>query len=398
MKPDSARYYPEEIENWWVDKVNLYFKTKDNKVGLAKIREYVQYLSDHFTTDREDIGVDYGRKEYFLLAYGIFFFPQTWARIRYPLKELLEVYQFEFSKKGPIHIADIGAGTGSAFLSAIQLLRAKGITNPIHIDAIDHSRNSLELAKTILQSHRSLFGDVKLKAITEDCKKFIKDKATEKGDYHLVIASFSLNEVMPEMTLEKADQTVGELQNLTRPKGITLILEPALKETAERLQSIRDKRISEKTSFCWGPYPNQSPCPFLEKAKFWNHEVRIWDPPQSLKHVNTTLWRSIKELKFSYIALSRVQPNIFEENDSTFRIVSPISKKKGKYLIFGISAKGNHCSYDFQMRDMSSEEKKEFKSLERGDILKISNMAELGQVNCYRIPNFSSISAIAQIR
>lgn len=398
MKTDSAQYYPPEIESWWVHRVCSYYKIEDENTALAKIRDNVQSLSDHFTLNRDELGIDYGRKEYFLLAYGIFFFPQTWARVRYALCELLDLYEFKMSRKGPIKILDIGSGTGAAFLSTVQLLRARGINNPIHVDIIDHSRNSLEIAKNILNNNRFLFGEVKLQTKVEDCSLFIDKKEKNFEEYHIVMASFSINEIMVQLDFKKQNDLISKLQNKCRPKGLLLIMEPALKETAERLQTIRDHRLKEGESFSWGPYLSDKKCPFLEKGKFWNHEVRIWHPPKSLRTVNTKLWRKVRELKFSYVAFSKLQSLEFEISNSLFRIVSPVTKKKGKFMLFGVSSAGNHCSYDCQTRNMNSDEKKEFESFERGDILSIQGMQNLGQENCFRIPGLKSISVLSKIR
>lgn len=398
MNPDAAGYYPKEIEDFWVSRVCSYYKTQDENQAMSKIREYVQYLSDHFTLDREDIGVDYGRKEYFLYAYGIFFFPQTWTRVRYALLELLDYYEWGLSRKGPIKILDIGSGTGAAFLSSIQLLRARGIQNPIQVDAVDYSRNSLQMARSVLQENRAVFGDVQLNLHTEDCSKFVQTENKKMSGYHLVLASFSLNEIFKELSFDKRDAVIDSLQNKCRAKGILLVMEPALKDTAEDLQKIRDHRVREKKSFSWGPYLSDHACPFLEKGKFWNHEVRIWSPPKSLRTVNTKLWRTVRELKFSYMALGPIAPENKQVGENTIRIVSPIVKKRGRFAFFAISGAGIHASYEIQTRDIDATDKKEIERLERGDILELQSMTKLGEGDCYRIPNWQAIKILSKIR
>ena len=401
LSPDSARYFPKDIESFWVNRICSYYKTQDENQAMGKIREYVQYLSDHFTLDREDIGVDYGRKEYFLLAYGIFFFPQTWTRVRYVFLELLDYYDWQLSKKGPIKILDVGSGTGAAFLSVIQLLRARGVTNPIVVDAVDYSKNSLQMARSVLLENRSLFGDVKLNLHAQDCSQFVRTENKKLSGYHLVLASFSLNEIFKDMSFEERNKVIDILQNKCRAKGLLLVMEPALKETSEDLQRIRDWRILENESYSWGPYLSDHKCPFLEKGKYWNHEVRIWSPPKSLRTVNTKLWRSVRELKFSYMALGQVEAAKCQMDPNSMisvRIVSPVVKKRGRFVFFGVSEMGAHSSFEIQTRDIESFEKKLLEDLERGDILDIENVIQLGEGNNYRIKDFKSLTVVSKVR
>ena len=116
--PESARHYPPALEQWWVDRVN-----HSDVHTLENLHRNASVLSDHFTTKRDKGFPDYFKKPGHLLAYGLYFHPQSWVRTRFPLMEAIQHRGWQPDGDGPIQILDVGSGPGSACLSALQLLQ-----------------------------------------------------------------------------------------------------------------------------------------------------------------------------------------------------------------------------------------------------------------------------------
>ena len=82
------------------------------------------------------------------------------------------------------------------------------------------------------------------------------------------------------------------------------------------------------------------PCPLRAEKKFWNHEVRTWTAPASMKLLNRKLWREIDDVKFSYALHGRVAaPPLAEAYEAAakepdgllVRLVSPFYLRKGGF-------------------------------------------------------------------
>ena len=74
------------------------------------------------------------------LGYGLFYFPQSFLRIQFPLVEILE-RGWNPPVDRPIRILDLGAGVGAAGFGAVSLLQPR----PVEGWALDHSEEALRI-------------------------------------------------------------------------------------------------------------------------------------------------------------------------------------------------------------------------------------------------------------
>src|SRR5262245_61000648 len=118
-RPDperSAREVPADVEAFWVEQARRRAKGEPTPLAaVARATDDVAALSDLFTVARPKRFPDYGGDAQ-AVAYGLWFFPQTWCRVRFPLLEAV-ARGWEPPRERPARVLDLGAGTGAAGLS-----------------------------------------------------------------------------------------------------------------------------------------------------------------------------------------------------------------------------------------------------------------------------------------
>ncbi|MFW5883540.1 MAG: small ribosomal subunit Rsm22 family protein [Verrucomicrobiota bacterium] len=381
---DSVQFYPEWLERFWVRRIGDLFPAEPLDWAVAQMEEPVRRLSDLFTLDRPTTYKDYGDAEATLLAYGLYFFPQTWARVRFPIKELVEVRGWRPPMEGAVRILDLGSGMGAAGFSAAQLLQGMGYSQSARLVSIDHSGAALGFQhglSELLSQH-----EVKLDMRTRrgDFRKRDVLPKPKQHSFDLILLSFSLNEAFTGCHEKKIAGWLRKLAPLLEDDGILLIVEPALKITAEKLAATQERLL--KSGFhSWGPYLHNGSDPMLDDRQFWSHEVRAWSPPPSLARVNRELWRSIEDLKFSTIALSKKPPPPREPNPLQVRLVSPVARVKGLLKWAGIDNTGTRRNFEFQTRGYDRSELTALLRIQRGDLLEFSAAETVGDPPIFRI-------------
>ena len=395
--PESARYYPEEMEKWWLEKVE-----ESDVHTLENLHRNASVLSDHFTVKRDKGFPDYFKKPGHLLAYGVYFHPQSWVRARFPFLELVGVRGWKLpsvESKEPFRILDVGSGPGSVGLSVLQLIQVLRPGLRVELTAIDQSPYALDVLRKCHSELRSeLWPSSSLRTQTKNMRYRSSLFYGGKERFDLVVLGFSLNEFCQGMEIEEVSIFLEEAaKRLLNRRGMLIILEPALQETSNALSQL-GKILSIKDDLhYWGPYLHGGSCPLLAQGKYWNHEVRSWSPPKSLEYVNRQMQRRIYEVKFSYLCISRMTlESVFPVGAEVFRLVSPVSRMKGHFLMTGVGTDGNTHVYELQFRGLDPSCKKMMRNIERGDILKVQNLESTG--GHLRIPSIEDVKVISAIR
>lgn len=358
--------------------------TENAKTVLEKIRPSVAALSDLFTVERPRDGKfrDYMSEPKLLAAYGLFFFPQSFARAEFALRRTLDFYARGNAACGsaetPIRILDLGSGAAPCGLAAVQVLRERFPQREIALTALDRSRSALEAARALTQ----IFPEkIAFAALPADLKKGVPAKlALPPQD--LILLGWSLNECVPAPA--DAVPFLRALAPLLALNGVLLVLEPALKITAERLQRASDF-FAQKSNrgapfFRLAPELGEHACPLLREGIFWNHEVRAWTPPPCTEFLNRKLFREIGALKFAWCALGKTPPRRFDVPAGAcglLRLVSPIETTKHCLRFVGVNPRGEKICVEMPTRGLSkSDVKKLAASRERGDIVALAGTLE----------------------
>jgi ribosomal protein RSM22 (predicted rRNA methylase) len=338
--------YPQVLEDWWTQ-FTLKQLHSDSLLDCVKsLEKSIQTLSDAYTKQRE-FKRDLFSDPELLSAYGLFFFPQTYSRIKFVFREIL---QRGWKSDGPVSILDLGSGAGAASFSVASEIRDR-----ISITAVDRSRLALSVMEKIASD-----------CFQQNCDIHAEDIWTwatrEKKKYDVIVVSFSLNE-----TSVSHQQWTEMLIRLLKDTGIVIVVEPSLRKTSEKLESWRNEIGQNTPLYIWGPCLHHELCPLLEEGKYWCHEVRSWKPPESLSYMNRHLYREIHVLRFSFVAFGKAAP--LPSLAFGFRLISPVSKRKRDFVFSGCATDGKKHNFRIPGRIMDRQNRQLIQKWERGDIL-----------------------------
>lgn len=373
-----ADAYPVNLERWWIARVCQELEDVHPARAIAKLEPFTSRLSDLFTTDRATGFAAYADDPRALLAYGLFFFPQTFTRMRCILRECTAGGRaLAAAGPGPLRVLDLGAGLGAASLALASLTgRPPANARPISLLAVDRSEASLTVMRELFGSLRPALWPAA--ELTTAVGTLLALPPAAAGPWDVILCSFALNEALEGGPAGAAEEWLQHTIDHLAPGGTLVLCEPALRQTAERIERLRDSAAASGRFRILGPCLHQAPCPLRQKGEAWCHEVRRWKAPPSLHFLNRHLFRSVQFLKFSFLALSREAPPAAEADSARARLVAPMNAQKGRFTTWGCAADGQIHPYEVQTRGLSSAAKKELAETERGSRLRWPDVRVLG--------------------
>lgn len=390
------------MEDFWLKKAGEAWRVPAGiPLGelLEKVRPAVEELSNLFTVERPRDGRfrDYMSEPKLLAAYGLFFFPQSFARANFALRRLSELYAWSplADKEKPLRILDLGSGASPCGFSAVEIFREKFPEREIVLTALDRSRYAVSVAREIANG-REVPGAPKItvEPLVADLKKLVPAKLGLPPQ-DLILLGWSLNEAVPAGA--DAVPFLKNLAPLLSENGALVVLEPALKITAERLRRASDAfaENSGNPFFRLAPELGGHPCPLLKEGIFWEHEVRKWIPPESLEFLNRTLFRDISCLKFAWSAFGKKPGRSFDVPAGAteiLRLVSPLEAGKTCLRFTGINPQGEKKSVEIPTRGLSKNEVKKIAGdWERGDIAVVEGtLSPCGNAGNFRLAGNAS--------
>lgn len=366
----SPSTYPPAWERWWADKARRHFHLRDPAAAVRRLASTAGRLSDLFTVERNGDYTTAYEKPLAILAYGNYFLPQTYVRTAFVLDELLQHHGWP-APAAP-RLLDLGAGSGGATRAVLDRLPTTRAT------LVDRSKLALHFAREFLTADRPTHA---LETITADLVTFVPPRR----DYDLILASFALGELPGADQPEVLAQRLRSLSEYLTPCGLLITIEPALASTATALHRARDLLLTDASLHTWAPCLHQAPCPLLAEGRYWCHEVRQWTVPPNVNRINSSLHRSVWELKFSFLVLSLTPPHRAVLDDSHFRLVSPVMKETGKFRFRGCTTSGFLADYEILRRALDPVERRRLEHLERGTVLQTRSLQSLKSPRHYRI-------------
>ncbi len=377
MSPtDDLLAYPKAAEGFWVAQAEAVTEQLGEE-ALERMTPAVAHLSDLFTTERPDKKFpDYFADPRLLAAYGVFFLPQSFTRTSFALAQVCGLRGWKPSRRRPA-VLDLGSGPGSCGVAAAYRLLQGGLEG-IDLYGVDKSPSALAAMESFAQA--TLGEAVRTKTRIGDAAR---PETWPEGPFDLIVAGFVMNE-MPQLDQAALLRWFGELKAKLAPGGLILILEPALRVTAERLQRLSDA-VAGGMMTRIAPELDALPDPQLGPGEHWSHETRAWEAPPSAEFVNRHLHRDLREVRFSFAAFSDAPLAPLPPGLS--RLISDVQIIKG--LIRFISIRdGMIESVEAPTRGLSKHEVKKLAAgFGRGDIvrhphppapkLRLANHAEL---------------------
>jgi SAM-dependent methyltransferase len=351
--PDA---YPAALEAAWMDLAREATSAQGEE-SLERLRPSVERLSDLFTLQRPAGAFpDYLADPALLAAYGLFFFPQSWTRTGWAMAHAtLRGWR---PGRRPARVLDLGSGPGSCGLRAARFLSNRGETaGELHL--VDHSAFALAAADRVGSSAApgwTILGRV------GDARS---PHTWPEGSFDLILAGFVLNEL--GLDEPGRDAWLEAAASRLAPEGLLILIEPALRETAEPLRRLSDRRASV-SPLRIGPEVDDSPCPMLG-SEHWDHEVRAWQAPPATEFLNRKLHRSLGAVRFSQALFSDASlPPLPPE---AARVVAQPQLIKGLFRLV-LSSGGRLRTVEVPTRGWSKREAKDYAAgFERGDLVTV---------------------------
>lgn len=374
--PEGPGGYPGPAEAFWTSRAEAATERLGDE-ALERLAPAVAHLSDLFTTERpEEKFPDYFADVRLLAAYGVFFLPQSFARTAFALSQVTGLRGWRPTGLAP-RILDLGSGPGSCGVSAAWQLRALGCAK-VRLTGVDRSPNALAALEAFARA--TLGDDFSVDTRVGD---LARAETWPEGPYDMIIAGFALNE-MPHLTQADLRRWFEALRARLAPDGLILILEPALRVTAERLQRLSDA-LAGGVMTRIAPELDALPDPQLGPGEHWSHETRPWRAPASAEFVNRHLHRDLREVRYSFAAFS--DATLAPLPAGLARLVSDVQIIKGLLRFVTIRA-GLTESVEVPTRGLSKHDVKALAAgFGRGDVvrhphppapkLRLKNHAEL---------------------
>ncbi|MDR1190612.1 MAG: small ribosomal subunit Rsm22 family protein [Verrucomicrobiales bacterium] len=389
--------YPQELETWWLAAAGRQLRLRDPKAIAQRLAERAGQLSDAFTVSRDKNFADCYSDPLTVAAYGNYFFPQTYARAWLTVSELVTRRGWTPPADRPLTVTDLGGGTGAALIAAVDCIAGKFPATRFDTTLVDQSATALKLYRRLARDARKrhLF-----KSVTVSADLARPAAWSPSAPVDLLIASFSLGEAFHGQPDAAVLDWLAAARARLAAGGLLIIIEPALKETAGRLERLRDVIVSaaDRDWHIWSPCPHEKPCPLLAGQKHWCHEVRRWPVPPTVNRINDQLRRSVWDLKYSFLILGQTPPPLtltnaagVDQGARCVRLLTPAVSGHGKLLFSGCNAAGEHAEYDILKRRLEKSDEKELATLKRGDLVTLSAVEKLGGQNQYRLasPEFT---------
>ena len=142
--------YPAAAEAYWLQQAEALTHLQGD-AALERLTPIVAQLSNLFTTERPEKNFpDYFADPQQLVAYGLFFLPQSFVRTAFTLSHALDFRKWQ-PHKGTIRILDLGSGPGSCGTSIAHQLQAR-TRSKVEPCFVDRSPSALVAAETFAQA------------------------------------------------------------------------------------------------------------------------------------------------------------------------------------------------------------------------------------------------------
>lgn len=376
----GAPLYPSDLETFWLHRATTSLRINETPGLLDHLRPEVARLSDLFTVARPSAFNRYGDELRAQLAYGLFFFPQTYVRTGLVLAECLAGGRWKAPSDRPARILDLGAGLGAGLLAVAHALRA----HPLELTALDHAAGSL----TLLQD---LFSSQQLAVTTRPGHLLHPLPGNESWD--LILCSFALNEAVEGTPDADVHAWARRLLQHLAPGGLLLLIEPALDAAALRLETLRDALAEQGHGCIIAPCLHHRRCPLRSEGRSYCHEVRRWTAPDSVSYLNRHLFRDLQVLKFCFLAIAQTPRPEPESDPARARLIAPVDPQNGKIVTRGCAADGEAHGYEVLNRHLTREERDALGEVERGTRLRWPAVTPVSQGRILRAAGKPTLEA-----
>lgn len=402
--PAAVRAYPDDLARLAAEAAHALAPRSTPTEAIDRLVPAAAHLSDLFTTKRPSAFPDYAADPLLRLAYALYFAPQSWVRTRLALCEALEARPRTLGRgaeDGRVSVLDLGAGVGAAGLGAAHALRARGGARRVSLVAVDRSASALDALLATRAASPTLSG-IDVTPVHGDLTdlRALDARPGASGPFDLAVASFALNEAFaPDGDDGRARAWIASVAERLTPDGVLLIVEPAQREPATRLRTLVAPLVGPLVGpvappagsaaaprlHVLAPDLHDGLAPPPADPRFFDHEVRRWRMPAPTARLNAFLRRSLDELTFAFVALSRTPAPAFPAAPRRVRVTSPFGRLKGRRAFTALDAEAGRPTFDLLLRDVSPAEEARLRAVERGDHVEVLDARPLREPGWWRL-------------
>lgn len=322
----------------------------------------IDELSDLFTDERPTQLPSYFTHPKFRSAYLLYFLPLQAAKFLSVFQMHAEAFEaaLKFGKKtGTLHLADLGAGPGTASISFLLRLLEEPECPPVELHWLDTNKGIMEdgreLVEQLSQQFPKLRGKVKVhlhvapwweaprflppqtalillgnvlneaqlpRSLTQSTVSSPKFSDDLPGDF-----SGDLENEKPTAKQTKALRLWADLIERMHGGGI-LLLEPAIRRASQLLSQWRDELleaelIKKTPGFpIWGPCLHAGSCPLAQGRDWCHFSVPLQIPGKWFTQFSHGLGSERQWVKFSYLWLAANDAKAKKPDSQLRRVIS----------------------------------------------------------------------------
>jgi len=367
----DAPAYPEALERWWLRRAADAVGARGSEAERwSAMESALAELCAAFTTERAAGLGGYSERPEALAAYGLYYFPQSYARMRRLLAEAGPAPADADAGGPPLRALDLGAGAGAAAAAAAAHWTELAPRRPLEIVAADR-------APAALAALRALFDEVggalwpRARAAVRVADIADPAAAAEGGPWDVMLVSLALNELFEGRPAADAQAWVCALLPRLAPGGRLVVCEPGTPPAARRLQFLRDAIAADGRWTIRAPCPHGAPCPMRSDPRAWCHDVRRWPPPPAARRINRRLRLPLHLLRHSLLIVENApapRPPAGAA-PTPARLVAPPFETAGRVVFRGCAATGALETYETLTRGLDRAARARLAGLERGDVV-----------------------------
>lgn len=263
----------------------------------------IEAMSSAFTDDREDLPLSYLNRPPARSAYLAFFHPQQVLRALSALEEVRDRARARglWPVRPVRRVLDLGAGLAAMSQALLVVDDTDGAA--FEFTLVDHQKAALADARDLLVAAAAALRPgspvPRVRTATAHIEAWVDRARSEGWRYDVVLLGGVWNEIRGPW--EPLFEKVLSLLDPAAPGGgLAVTVEPALGETARRLQTLRDDFVDGTTTIA--PCTHGRACPLAKLTKDWCFTVRRAHLPPFVRHAAARLGHQKGEVRYTFWA------------------------------------------------------------------------------------------------
>ncbi|MBI2344318.1 MAG: methyltransferase domain-containing protein [Deltaproteobacteria bacterium] len=377
-----------------------YLPPRLQKRPLQALAKGAALVSAAFTSERRTLPIHYFNRPDYRSGYLLYFVAVNLPKILHCLS--MSHIAARLLRQPSLRVLDLGCGPGTGALAMAAWWQGHHQQGTLTILGVDQNRKILEDARNLMArcfpqvSHTTV-----PRTITANTLPSLRG-----GPFDVILCANLLNEIPSERERLGLVSTLVQ-QHLT-DHGISLILEPALRQPTRALMVLHDQLLAPHTTPHTDPRSPRSPrslariphilapclhqaaCPMLRPSRRdWCHAYLDWERPPLIAKLDHLIGNRKEYLKFSYLILSNrgSETSRLNQHLPQYRVVSAPLRSKGKteLLLCPATAAPEALTRLTRLDRDRSSANAEFDRVLRGDIVETMATTRLTADTDFRI-------------